>query len=232
MIKKTLITELPGPSAQTFTLVRVNEGDALGWVGLTDGKKKDVMLVTMQGMAIRFKEDDVRPMGLVAAGVNGIKLEEQDEVAGMEILPAEGEILILTSDGKAKRIAEKDFPTQGRYGKGVTAWDLPKKIKIAGMVSGKPNHMATIHLSKGAPKSARLDMAAVRKRAASKSDLIVEVKPGEEFESINVGWSVDRFLKTVKEEKKEEKEKEKEKKAAAVAKQSAKAKPAAKKKKK
>jgi DNA gyrase subunit A len=232
MIKKTLITELPGPSAQTFTLVRVNEGDALGWVGLTDGKKKDVMLVTMQGMAIRFKEDDVRPMGLVAAGVNGIKLEEQDEVAGMEILPAEGEILILTSDGKAKRIAEKDFPTQGRYGKGVTAWDLPKKIKIAGMVSGKPNHMATIHLSKGAPKSARLDMAAVRKRAASKSDLIVEVKPGEEIESINVAWSVDRFVKTVKEEKKEEKEKEKEKKAAAVAKQSAKAKPAAKKKKK
>ncbi len=230
MIKKTLITELPGPSAQTFTLVRVNEGDALGWVGLTDGKKKDVLLVTMQGMAIRFKEDDVRPMGLVAAGVNGIKLEDNDQVVGMEIIPAEGEILLLTSDGKAKRVAEKEFPSQGRYGKGVNAWDLPKKTTIAGVVSGKPNHMATIHLSKGAPKSARLDAVTIRKRAASKGDVIVEVKPGEEIESINVAWSVERFVKTVKEEKKEEKVKEKEKNAKKAAKP-VKAKPAAKKKK-
>ena len=65
MIKKSLISELPGPSAQTFTLVRVNEGDRLGWVGLTDGKKKEILLATSSGMAIRFKEDDVRPMGLV-----------------------------------------------------------------------------------------------------------------------------------------------------------------------
>src|SRR5688572_18258845 len=69
MVKKTLVTELPGPSSQTFNLARVNEGDRLGWVGLTDGKKKEILLVTSDGMAIRFKEDDVRPMGLVAAGV-------------------------------------------------------------------------------------------------------------------------------------------------------------------
>ncbi len=75
MIKKSLVTELPGPSSQTFVLARVNEGDRLGWVGLTDGKK-EILLVTAGGMAIRFKEDDVRPMGLVAAGVNGMKLED------------------------------------------------------------------------------------------------------------------------------------------------------------
>ncbi|HRQ25344.1 MAG TPA: DNA gyrase subunit A, partial [Anaerolineales bacterium] len=78
MVKKSLISELPGPSSQTFTLVKVNEGDRLGWVGLTDGKKKEILLATASGMAIRFKEDDVRPMGLVAAGVNGMKLEEKD----------------------------------------------------------------------------------------------------------------------------------------------------------
>ena len=225
MIKKTLISELPGPSAQTFTLVRINEGDVLGWLGLTDGKKKDVLLATSQGMAIRFKEDDVRPMGLIAAGVNGIKLEDKDEVAGMEVLPTEGEIFIITSDGKAKRVAEKEFPRQGRYGKGVFVWDLPRKTKIVGVVSGKPNHVATIHLSKGAAKSARLDMAAVRKRAASKGDPIVEVKAGEEVVAVNVGWSVERFVKTVKEEKKEEKVKKKEgKKTAKSAKTSAPAK--------
>ena len=208
MVKKSLVTELPGPSAQTFVLARVNDGDKLGWVGLTDGLKKDILLITSQGMAIRFKEDDVRPMGLVAAGVNGIKLDDGVELVGAEILPAEGEIFLMTSDGKAKRVAEKEFPTQGRYGKGVTAWSLPKKVTIAGVVSGKPNHIATIHTSKGAPKSARLDAAGIRKRAATKGDAIVEVKPGEAVTSVIVAWTVERFVKTVKEEKKEVKKKE------------------------
>jgi len=200
MIKKSLISELPGPSSQAFVLVKVNEGDRLISVGLTDNKTRDILLVTAQGMAIRFKEDDVRPMGLVAAGVNGMKLDDRDEVVGMEILPVEGEIFLITSDGKAKRVGEKDFPVQGRYGKGVIAWDLPDKVRLAGVVADKPNHMATIHLTKGAPKSTRLDVASLRKRAATKGDVVVEVKPGEEVVSVNVGWTVERF---VEEEKKE-----------------------------
>jgi DNA gyrase subunit A len=205
MIKKSLISELPGPSSQAFVLVKVNEGDRLISVGLTDNKTRDILLVTAQGMAIRFKEDDVRPMGLVAAGVNGMKLDDRDEVVGMEILPSEGEIFLITSDGKAKRVQEKDFPVQGRYGKGVIAWDLPDKVRLAGVVADRPNHMATIHLTKGAPKSTRLDMAGVRKRAATKGDVVVEVKPGEEVVSVNVGWTVERF---VEEDKKEGKRKD------------------------
>jgi DNA gyrase subunit A len=194
MIKKSLVTELPGPSSQTFVLVRVNEGDRLLEVGLTDNKSKDILLVTAQGMAIRFKEEEVRPMGLVAAGVNGLKLADKDEVVGMEILPAEGEIFLITSEGKAKRVEQKEFPVQGRYGRGVIAWDLPEKARLAGVVADKPNHMATIHLTKGAPKSTRLDEASIRKRAATKGDVIVEVKPGEEVVSVNVGWTVEKFV--------------------------------------
>ena len=82
MIKKSLVSELPGPSSQAFVLVKINEGDRLISVSLTDNKKKEILLVTAQGMAIRFKEDDVRPMGLVAAGVNGMKLDDKDEVVG------------------------------------------------------------------------------------------------------------------------------------------------------
>ena len=210
MIKKSLVTELSGPSAQTFTLARVNEGDGLGWVGLTDGKK-DVLLVTSSGMGIRFSEEDVRPMGLVAAGVNGIKLDEKDEVIGAEILPAEGEIFILASDGKAKRVGEKDFPSQGRYGKGVRVWDLPGRTTLVGAVSGKPNHMATIVLAKGAPKSTRLDAAAVRKRAASRGDVIVEMKKDEVITGLSVAWAVERYVrvgKAVEEKPSSPKEKE------------------------
>jgi DNA gyrase subunit A len=223
MIKKSLVSELPGPSSQAFVLVKVNEGDRLISVGLTDNKKKDILFVTAQGMAIRFKEDDVRPMGLVAAGVNGMKLDDKDEVVGVEILPTEGEIFLLTNDGKAKRVEEKDFPTQGRYGKGVIAWELAGKSKLVGVVTDKPSHMATIHLSKGAPKSTRLDAVAVRKRAATKGDVVVEVKPGEEAVSVNVNWTVEKF---VAEEKKEGKKKDVKAKAKPVAK--AKSKPKAK----
>ncbi len=236
MIKKSLISELPGPSSQTFVLVKVNEGDRLISVGLTDGKKKDIFLVTAQGMAIRFKEDDVRPMGLVAAGVNGMKLDDKDEVIGAEVLPSEGEVFLLTNDGKAKRVEEKEFPTQGRYGKGVIAWELPEKEKLVGVVTGKPNHMATIHLSKGAPKSTRLDAASLRKRAATKGDVVVEVKPGEDVVSVNVAWEAGRFVGEGKIESGKRKEGKKtakksaaSKKKVAVKKSSAKAKKAVKK---
>jgi len=205
MIKKSLITELPGPSSQTFVLVKVNEGDKLNTVGITDGKK-DILLVTASGMAIRFKEEDVRPMGLVAAGVNGMKLEEKDEVVGMEILPADGDIFLLTNEGKAKRVDQKDFPVQGRYGKGVVAWDLPGKSTLAAVASGKPNHVATIHMTKGAPKSTRLDAAGLRKRAASKGDVVVDVKPGEGITSIAVGWALESYVKVAKVEEPKKKE--------------------------
>ena len=76
-------------------------------------------------------------MGPVAAGVNGMKLEDKDEVIGMEILPSEGEIFLLTSDGKAKRLEHKEFPPQGRYGKGVRIWSLPAKVRLAGIGGGQ-----------------------------------------------------------------------------------------------
>jgi len=134
--------------------------------------------------------------------VNGMKLDDKDEVVGMEVLPSAGEFFLLTNDGKAKRVPEKDFPKQGRYGKGVVAWSLTGKTKLVGVVSDKPNHLATIHLSKGAPKSTRLDVAGVRKRASAKGDVVVEVKSGEEVVSVNVAWTVDKFVEEEKAKKK------------------------------
>jgi DNA gyrase subunit A len=201
LVKKSPISELPGPSAQAFTLVKVNEGDSLGWVGLTGGKN-EILLATAQGMGIRFSEEDVRPMGLIAAGVNGIKLEVGDEVVGMEVLPAPGEIFVIATDGKAKRLEQKDIPSQGRYGKGVILWELPKRVTLAGMASGKANHIATIHLAKAAPKSTRLDAAPLRKRSATRGDSVTEVKPGDAVTAAHVVWEVERFVKKIVEEEK------------------------------
>ncbi len=193
MLKKSLLSELPGPSAQTFKLTNVNDGDRLGWVGLTDGKK-EILLATAQGMAIRFGETDVRPMGLTAAGVNGIKLGVGDVVIGMQILPVEGEIFMLASDGKGKRVEQKDFPLQGRYGKGVIAWELPKLVTLAGLAAGKKNDNVSIFMAKAAPKMARMDAAPLRKRSAVRGEAVVEVKPGDAVLGISEGWQLERFV--------------------------------------
>lgn len=194
MVKKSLASELPGPAAQSFTLVKVNDGDSLLCVLLTDGTKQ-ILLAVSSGYGIRFKEDDVRPMGLVAAGVNGVKLGVGDEVVGAEVVPDMGEIFVLASDGKAKRVPVKDIPTQGRYGRGVILWNLSTSVTLAGLATGKPNHVATVHLLELAPKSTRLDAASVRKRAAVRGDSVVDVKAGDAVTAVVTGWEVENFVK-------------------------------------
>jgi DNA gyrase subunit A len=201
MVKKSPVSDLPGPSAQTFRLVNVNEGDSLGWVALTDGNK-EVLLATALGMAIRFKEEDVRPMGLATAGVNGIKLGVGDVVIGMQILPGTGDLFLVASDGKGKRVEVKDFPAQGRYGKGVIAWELARGVTLSGLAMGKQNAIVTLHLLKAAPKMARLDDAPLRKRTAVRGEAVVEVKPGDMLLGLTEGWAVDRYVEMVKKDEK------------------------------
>lgn len=193
LLKKSLISSLPGPSAQSFVLAKVNDGDALGWVGLTDGNK-EILLASSQGMAIRFKEDDIRPMGLVSAGVNGIKLSVGDTVVGAEVLPDKGEVFLMATDGKAKRVDLDDFPIQGRYGKGVIAWELPPMATLVGMAIGKGNSLITLRLLKSAPKSSRLDAAPLRKRASKRGDSVVDIKLGDMVLGVTSVWHLENFL--------------------------------------
>jgi DNA gyrase/topoisomerase IV subunit A len=116
-------------------------------------------------------------------------------------MPAKGEIFLIATDGKAKRVPVKDFPTQGRYGRGVIAWQLPKGVNLAGTGTGKPNSVATVHLLNLAPKSTRLDAAPVRKRAAVRGDVAVEVKAGDTITAVVTGWEVENFVSLVEEKK-------------------------------
>jgi DNA gyrase subunit A len=183
MVKKSVLSELPGASANSFTLVKVNDGDRLGWMQITNGQN-EILLVSQSGMAIRFKEEEVRPMGLAAAGVMGIKLAQKDLLAGMEILPKPGDILLLTINGKAKRLASDQFPRQGRYGQGVSAWKLVSGEKIVGLAAGKAAAQATIHTNKLLPKSIRFDEAPLQGRPA-RGQTIYELKPGYQVTRLN-----------------------------------------------
>ncbi len=196
MVKKTDLAELPGPSAQKFTLVKVNDGDGLGWVHITNGKN-ELLLATAQGMAIRFDEEEVRPMGLVAAGVMGIKLAVGDAVVGSLTLPSRHEVLIIREDGYAKRIKNSDFPKQGRYGQGVSAWKLAAGERVVGIAIGKGTERITLHLAKLAPKQVRLDEAPLRGRPGSGKH-ILELKAGDRIVSLS---APEEYPRPVAEEK-------------------------------
>jgi DNA gyrase subunit A len=189
MLKKSEISELPGPSAQLFTLVKVNDDDRLVSIRLSDGSK-DIFLAAQSGMAIRFNEEDVRPMGLVAAGVNGMKLAKGDRIIGMEMLPKKGEIYLLATSGRAKRVKQDDFPIQGRYGKGVIAWKLPEGEELAGMTAGKDTMRVTVHLEKFAPKSTRLDDAPLTSRVAQKGKEVVEMREDDRVMLLTIPWEM------------------------------------------
>jgi DNA gyrase subunit A len=190
MLKKSEISELPGPSAQLFPLVKVNKDVKLVSIRLSDGSK-DIFLATAGGMAIRFNEDEVRTMGLVAAGVNGMKLSKDDRIIGMELLPKKGEIFLLSSSGRAKRVKPDDFPIQGRYGKGVIAWKLPDE-NLAGMTAGKGTMRVTVHLEKFAPKSTRLDDAPLTSRVAQKGKEVVEMREDDQVSLMTIPWEMIR----------------------------------------
>jgi len=193
MLKKSEISELPGPSAQLFTLVKVNDDDRLVSIRLSDGKK-DIFLATSQGMAIRFSEEDVRPMGLVAAGVNGMKLDKEDRIVGMEMLPKKGEVFFLTASGRAKRVNQDDFPIQGRYGKGVIAWKFPQEDSLVGMTAGKGTMRVTVHLKEFAPKSTRLDDAPLQTRVSQKGKEVVEMREEDRVILLTIPWEMVRPL--------------------------------------
>lgn len=194
MVKKTPLEELPGPAAQPFILVKVNQDDSLGWIRLSDGKR-DVLLLTSKGMAIRFSEEDVRPMGMVAAGVLGIKLEQGDQVAGITMLPQRGNVFLLASNGYGKRLKPSEFPTQGRYGKGVIAWKLPDGVQLMGCTVGTKTSELTIHLREYAAKMAHVGDASLQTRSAVRGTLIQEIRDGDKMVAMNIPWEVPRPVK-------------------------------------
>ncbi len=186
MVKKSAVSELPGPSAQAFTMVKVNDGDSLGWVRQTEGKA-ELLFVSAQGMAIRFSEEEVRPMGLVAAGVNGMKLGTGDEVIGADVLTKSTDVLLVAGNGMAKRVGSDDFPAQGRYGQGVIAWKLPKGVRLVGLMAGKGTTRGSLLFANAASRLFRLDEAPLRTRAAQ-GQPVIEVKSGDSFLGFTQIW--------------------------------------------
>lgn len=126
VVKRIRLDDLPGITTTPYTIMRVDDGDALGWAKLTTGDN-EIMLGTAAGQLIRFKEEDVRPMGLPAGGVAGIKLQDEaDGVIGVELARPETFVWSISDNGFAKATVIEEYPIQGRNGQGVQNFKLGK----------------------------------------------------------------------------------------------------------
>jgi DNA gyrase subunit A len=118
-VKKTSLALFSRPRANGIIAVALDEGDKLVGVAITDGTK-DILLFTTGGKAIRFEEDEVRPMGREAAGVRGVKLNDDQRVNAL-IVAEQGYILTASENGFGKLTPLDDYPKHGRGGQGVIA---------------------------------------------------------------------------------------------------------------
>ena len=108
----------------------LNEGDELAWVRMTEGDN-EVIVATKKGMAIRFRETDVRPMGRLARGVKALKLKEGDSVVGMSIIDENKLILTVSETGYGRLSSPDDYRLQSRGGKGLTNYHVNKYGDVA-----------------------------------------------------------------------------------------------------
>ncbi|MCB9008678.1 MAG: DNA gyrase subunit A [Ardenticatenaceae bacterium] len=122
-IKRVEVNVFENVRPSGLIAVNLEDDDSLGWVKLTEGEQ-DLIIVSEQGKGIRFSEEDVRPMGRNAAGVNAIRLDSWDRVAGADVVLPDDDLLVITEKGYGKRTPLEEYRQQNRYGQGVRAMVL------------------------------------------------------------------------------------------------------------
>jgi DNA gyrase subunit A len=133
IVKKTEFAAFSNPRPSGIIALGVEEGDRVIEAVITSGKD-DILLATRDGMAIRFSEEDVRPMGRSAYGVKGIELEEDDQVVAMQVVSGLGTLLTVTENGFGKKTEVSEYRVQGRGGKGlIDIKTTPRNGRVVGV---------------------------------------------------------------------------------------------------
>ncbi len=129
MVKKTPLEQYVNIRKGGLLAVSLIDDDELIEVRLTDGSH-DILLITKEGMSIRFREKDVRPMGRTSQGVIGIRLDEGDEVISMLRYNQDTTLLVVTENGFGKRTELEEYKVQARSGKGILTYKVTEKTGV------------------------------------------------------------------------------------------------------
>ena len=136
-VKRVPLADLLSQGHAAPQVITLDGSDELVWADVSPGGG-EVLLVTAGGQAIRFSEEEVRPMGLSAGGIGGIKLEKSDRVVAGQVIPTTDKqalsLATVTAAGYVKRTPLAEFPVQGRYGQGVIAVKTSERTgEVAGI---------------------------------------------------------------------------------------------------
>ena len=125
--KKTAVSDYANIRTNGLIAINLDDGDELRWIKQTDGKS-DVIISTSAGQAVRFNEEECRPMGRAARGVRGVRLRPNDSVVGMDVVAsADQTLLVLSANGYGKITKVANFPSHKRGGVGIKAATVTAK---------------------------------------------------------------------------------------------------------
>ncbi len=179
VIKKCELTEFDNPLQRGIIALGIDEGDELLAARLTNGENY-IFLGSHEGMACRFKESDVRPMGRPARGVRGMELEEGDYLVGVEIVEKDGLILSISENGFGKRTPLVDYRLTARGRKGVINMKTTPRVgKVVGILSVKEDSDLMIITKQG--QIIRIDSGEIRQAGRSTQGVrLVNVEAGDQ----------------------------------------------------
>lgn len=186
-IKRTALEEFASVRPSGLIAITLEKGDELRWVKLTTGKQ-EVMIVTEMGQAIRFSENDIRPMGRVAGGVMSVKLEGKDMVAALDIVRPKANLLVVTEKGFGKRTEVEEYPLQSRYGKGVLTIDAKRLDEVGKIADARvvtPKDEVTLISAKGMVLRTRVESIS-RQGRATRGVTLMRLKKGDTVASLAV----------------------------------------------
>lgn len=166
--------------------VTLDEGDELRFVDLTDGDN-ELIIATKKGMAIRFNENDARPLGRTARGVKAITLKGDDEVIGMAVVRENANILTITETGYGRQSSVDDYRIQSRGGKGITNYRSAKYGDVAQIAMVDEGSDEDIILISSDGIVIRIPVNSISKFARpSKGVRVMRVKDGERIITLSL----------------------------------------------
>jgi DNA gyrase subunit A len=179
MIKKTRFGEYNTPlKADGIIAIKLRDEDALVDVLHSSGSD-DIILVSRKGQAIRFREDQVRPMGRATSGVKGMGLRKDDEVIAAGIADDELDMLVVTDQGYGKRTRMKDYPLKGRGGLGVKTVQLTEaRGQLAGALAVRDGYQVMLMSNGGTV--IRMPVDEIRRLGRATQGVIVMRLRGDE----------------------------------------------------
>jgi DNA gyrase subunit A len=184
-IKRIALSELASVRPSGLIAINLDEGDELGWARLTDGQD-EIILVTEGGQALRFSEQEVRPMGRSAAGVTAIRLDRADRVTSMEVVEPGGDLLVVTKNGYGKRTPLEEYPVKGRATGGVQTIDKGALRKVGPVVSARVVQEADdLTIMSAAGVALRIKVKDIsRSGRATRGVLLIDLQSGDGVASV------------------------------------------------